>query len=244
MGPSNSVKCYNGYYVNGFKFHTQFYGRYKKTMNSGVCVKGSCYNGNEIDYYGMLEEVIRLKYLGSKCKVFMFKCHWYDTKRGLKVHRSNGLVEIKHTSRLHGSEDFVLAQQCQQVYYTCPPDNKSSEWWAVMKTTARSRYNVEMGEFIENNDNVKTFDVDQLDEISQPCCVLPNMTLDEPSIFVDTSYYEEVNQNDLLTVEGNWGDDNEMDSDEEIEYDNEVVGDDDNDDDNNDDLIRSDDDDD
>ena len=65
------------------------------------------------------------------------------------------------------------------------------------------------------------------------------MTLDEPSIFVDTSYYEEVNQNDLLTVEGYWGDDNEMDSDEEIEYDNEVVGDDD-----NDDLIRSDDDDD
>ena len=168
MGPSNSVKCYNGYYVNGFKFHTQFYGRYKKTMNSGVCVKGSCYNGNEIDYYGMLEEVIRLKYLGSKCKVFMFKCHWYDTKRGLKVHRSNDLVEIKHTSTLHGSEDFVLAQQCQQVYYTCPPDNKSSEWWAVMKTTARSRYNVEMGEFIENNDYVKTFDVDQSDEISQP----------------------------------------------------------------------------
>ena len=109
-----------------------------------------------------------------------------------------------------------------------------------MKTTARSRYNVEMGEFIENNDNVKTFDVDQSDEISQPCCVLPNMTLDEPNIFVDTSYYEEVNQNDLLTVEGYWGDDNEMDSDEEIEYDNEVVGDDD----NNDDLIRSDDDDD
>ena len=164
-------------------------------MNSWVCVKGSCYNGNEIDYYGMLEEVIRLKYLGSKCKVFMFKCHWYDTKRGLKVHRSNGLVEIKHTSRLYGSENFVLAQQCQQVYYTCPPDNKSSEWWAVMKTTARSRYNVEMGEFIENNDNVKTFDVDQSDEISQPCCVLPNMTLDEPNIFVDTSYYEEVNQN-------------------------------------------------
>ena len=104
-----------------------------------------------------------------------------------------------------------------------------------MKTTARSRYNVEMGEFIEKNDYVKTFDVDQSIEISQPCCVLPNMTLDEPNIFVDTSYYEEVNQNDLLTVEGNWGYDNEMDSDEEIEYDD--------DNDSNDDLIRSDDDD-
>jgi hypothetical protein len=132
MGPSTSVKCYNGYYVNSFKFHTQSYGRFKKTMNSAVCVKGSCYDDNERDYYGMLKEVVRLKYLGSKCKLFLFKCNWYDTKRGIRVHRSNGLVEIKHTSRLHGNEDFMLAQQCQQVYYTYPPDNKSSEWWTVL----------------------------------------------------------------------------------------------------------------
>ena len=88
------------------------------------------------------------------------------------MHRSNGLVEIKHTSRLHGNEDFVLAQQCQQVYYTYPLGNKSSEWWTVIKTTARSRYNVDMGEFIEDANNVRSFDVDQSDEISQPCRVL------------------------------------------------------------------------
>jgi hypothetical protein len=156
MGPSTSVKCYNGYYVNGFKFHTQSYGCFKKTMNSGVCVKGSCYDDNKHDYYGMLKEVVRLKYLRSKCKLFLFKCNWYDTKRGIRVHRSNGLVEIKHTSRLHGNEDFVLAQQCQQVYYTYPPDNKSSEWWTIIKTTARSCYNVDMGEFIEDENNVRT----------------------------------------------------------------------------------------
>jgi hypothetical protein len=75
----------------------------------------------------MLEEVVQLKYLGSKCKLFMFKCHWYDTRRRIRMHRSNGLVEIKHTSRLYRNEHFVLAQQCQQVYYTCPPDKKSSE---------------------------------------------------------------------------------------------------------------------
>ena len=207
-------------------------------MNNEVCVKGCCYNENEIDYYGMLEEVIQLKYLGSKCKVFMFKCHWYDTKRGLKVHRSNGLVVIKHTSRLHGNEDFVLAQQCQQVYYTCPPDNKSLEWWAVIKTLARSRYNVDMGEFTENTDNVKSFDVDQLDEISQPRFVLPDPTLDEPNLLVDSSYYEEINQHDLHLVHGNWGEDNELASDEEIDYDDDVVGDGDDDDDE---VIRSDD---
>jgi hypothetical protein len=203
MGPSNLVKCYNGYYVNGFKFHTQSYGRFKKTMNSGVCVKGSCYDANECDYYGMLEEVVRLKYLGSKCKVFMFKCHWYDTRRGIRMHRSNGLVEIKHTSRLYGNEDFVLAQQCQQVYYTCPPDNKSSEWWAVVKTTARSRYNVNMGEFIEDDNNTRSFDVAQLDEISQPCRVLPTQTLDDPNIFVEASYYTEINHCELLQLQAN-----------------------------------------
>ena len=28
----------------------------------------------------------------------------------IRMHHSNGLVEIKHTSRLYGNEDFVLAQ--------------------------------------------------------------------------------------------------------------------------------------
>jgi hypothetical protein len=40
----------------------------------------------------------------------------------------------------------------------------------------------------------------------------------------------------LLWVEADWGEDNEMASDEEIDYDNDVVGDDDNDDD----VIRND----
>ena len=58
IDPLTLVKCYNEYYVNGFKFHTQSYGRFKKTMNSGVCVKGSCYDNNERDYYGMFKGVV------------------------------------------------------------------------------------------------------------------------------------------------------------------------------------------
>jgi hypothetical protein len=42
------------------------------------------------------------------------------------MHLSNGLIEMKYTSWLYENEDFVVAQQCQQVYYTCPPDNRSS----------------------------------------------------------------------------------------------------------------------
>ena len=35
-------------------------------MNSGVCVLGSCYNDIEKDYYGMLEEIIELEYMGAQ----------------------------------------------------------------------------------------------------------------------------------------------------------------------------------
>jgi len=139
------------------------------------------------------------------------------------VHRSNGLVEIKHTSRLHENEDFVLAQQCQQVYYTYPPGNKSSEWWTVIKTTPRSRYNVDMGEFIEDANNVRSFDVDQSDEISQPCRVLPTQTLDDPNILVESSYYEEIGQHELLQLDINWG--NEDEDEDEDEDEEEVDGD-------------------
>jgi hypothetical protein len=64
------------------------------------------------------------------------------------------------------NEDFVLVQQYQQVYYTCPPNNKSYEWWIVIKTIARSRYNIDMSEFIEDDNNMKSFDIAQSDEIS------------------------------------------------------------------------------
>ncbi|GLT96881.1 hypothetical protein SLE2022_144740 [Rubroshorea leprosula] len=39
--PKNYVSCYNGYIVNGFRFHTAHYGKTKRTMNYDVCVVGS-----------------------------------------------------------------------------------------------------------------------------------------------------------------------------------------------------------
>ena len=69
--------------------------------------------------------------------------------------------------------------------------------------------------------------------------MLPDPTLDEQNILADSSYYEEINQHELSRVEANWGEENEIASDEEIDYDNDFIGDGDDDDD----VIRSDDDD-
>ena len=80
-----------------------------------------------------------------------------------------------------------------------------------------------MGEFIEDANNVRSFDVDQSDEISQPCRVLPTPTLDDPNILVESSYYEEIGQHELIQLDMNWG--NKDDEDEDEDEDDEEEGD-------------------
>jgi hypothetical protein len=36
LSPERKVKCYNGYFVNGYIFHTKEYGHGRKTYNNGV----------------------------------------------------------------------------------------------------------------------------------------------------------------------------------------------------------------
>jgi len=62
LGPEKKVKCYNGYFVNGYVFYTEEYGHGIKTYNSGFCIKGSTSSEFEVDYYGRLEKVIELQY--------------------------------------------------------------------------------------------------------------------------------------------------------------------------------------
>lgn len=119
QGPSRWVKTYKGYFVNGFKFHTTHYGQHKSTTNSGVCVLGRSWDENEVDYFGLLEEVLEIEYFGKGNKVVLFKCHWYDiSDRGVRVHPRFGIVEINVRRELKTNDPFILAQQAQQVYYT------------------------------------------------------------------------------------------------------------------------------
>ena len=46
------MKCYNGYFINGYKFYTEKYKQCRKTYKSEVCIKGLTSNEFEVDYYG------------------------------------------------------------------------------------------------------------------------------------------------------------------------------------------------
>jgi hypothetical protein len=113
LSPKRKVKCYNGYFFNGYIFHTEEYGHGRKTYNSGVCINGSTSNEFEVDYYGRLEEVMELQYHSEQNRVFLFKCYWYETiDRGIRADPHYGLVEINSEARHRNVNDvFVNANK-------------------------------------------------------------------------------------------------------------------------------------
>jgi hypothetical protein len=65
-------------------------------------------------------------------------------------------------------------------------------------------------------------------------CFSSDPSLDDVNVLADSSYYEEINHHELPRVEGIWGEEHEMGSDEEIgdgvDVDDDVIRSDDNDD--------------
>ena len=73
QGPAHSALSYKGYIVNGFRFHNRDRDKELRTQNSGVVVTGETNSfasardnsptiGN-VDYYGVLTNIIELQYL-------------------------------------------------------------------------------------------------------------------------------------------------------------------------------------
>lgn len=76
IGPLKSAARYTGCLRNGIRFHTRDREEKCSTQNSGVVVEGE-HEGQMIDFYGLLGEIIELSYLG-KNQVILFKCDWFD----------------------------------------------------------------------------------------------------------------------------------------------------------------------
>ncbi|KAG6485562.1 hypothetical protein ZIOFF_054122 [Zingiber officinale] len=174
------------------------HGRYKATSNYGVCVLGSTVNEYEVDYYGVLEEILELKYYGLKEAIVLFKCHWYDTSdKGMKIHRL-GLVEINQKSKLNTNDPFILAAQAQQVYYIRSPTIKQerNDWVTACKGKARGKFDIP---FLEEQDENVSPIVEvayQEEEISRPHLVLIDIDIDNANIICDVDE-EELNSMEI-----------------------------------------------
>lgn len=85
--------------------------------NYGVCVTGEMYNAEESDYYGLVGEILEIKYYGIEpSTVVLFKCTWFDNNNGV-IFNKNKMVDVKYKSQLQTNDPFCLASQAEQSIF-------------------------------------------------------------------------------------------------------------------------------
>lgn len=100
-----------------------------------MCYYSTQYNNPisvEIDYYGVLFDVIQLQYFGN-LQVGLFNCLWYNVLsegNGLKVDEY-GFNCVKNINFLNTYEPFILASQVKQVFYL---NDKIDPSWSTVLT--------------------------------------------------------------------------------------------------------------
>ncbi|XP_015690674.1 uncharacterized protein LOC107303903 [Oryza brachyantha] len=142
--PLLRVRIFLGCIVDGVRYHTVDRERNKRTQNSGVMVEGS-HNGEDIDFYGQLKEVIQLQYnsdVDCQRTVVLFKCDWSDTCSKKSRMKNDGYFKsISHSSCWYKDDAFILATQATKIFYL--DNNKHGEpWIVVQKFSHRHLWNV------------------------------------------------------------------------------------------------------
>jgi len=212
--PDLRLRIFSGCIVDGVRYHTVDRESSRRTQNSGVMVEGS-HNGEDIDFYGQLKEVIELQYnsdTNSQRTVVLFKCDWFDTCSKKSRMKNDGYFKsISHGSCWYKDDALILATQATKVFYL--DDNKHGEpWKVVQKFSHRHLWNVNE---VENDDKQEggidlTYQDDE-QEISQVeahegSSVDEQPVNEEDSISVEASLVDQIRRQRELEVE----DDHEM----------------------------------
>ena len=128
---------YNGYIINGCRYHTKERDELRTTQNSGVSVVAatmqiaSAKDKNpifgELCFYGVIIEIWDLDY--TMFRIPVFKCDWVDTNIGIKVDEL-GFTLVDLTKVAFKSDSFILASQGKQVFYI--QDQLEPRWSIVL----------------------------------------------------------------------------------------------------------------
>ena len=198
VGPRQRVNEWHTYFVNGYKFHTKIWSEGKKTVNSGVVVKGVT-EGGEDDFYGVITHIYELvyNYMDSENKVVLFYCDWYDPSgRGTKIDKKYNIVEVRMDRKYKEYDPFIMAHNVRQVYYVPYPSitPRKRGWCVVIKTNPMGH--IETDEVMEDvayqDDEISPVnEVIEIEEITSLCDTAVEGQQVDATILTSTNLVEE-----------------------------------------------------
>ncbi|KNA19043.1 hypothetical protein SOVF_065330, partial [Spinacia oleracea] len=131
-GPDFRASFFSAYVVNGCTFYTRDQDDKSTMQNSGVSLEAEAmYFSSSKDnrpvyskmqYYGVIDEICELHYMGFSIAVF--GCKWADNNNNIIC---DGLGQISMNLNKLGSEGdpYILASQAKQVFYMTDPLDKT-----------------------------------------------------------------------------------------------------------------------
>ena len=121
-GPSSQITTWQGFDINGYRFHTKDKDTKSASQNSGVRYEGIDERTKQIKtYYGQIEEIWELDY-GDDLQIPIFQCKW--VKSNAVVVDDYGLITVDLASVGFQDDEWVLANRVAQVAYFAKPNTK------------------------------------------------------------------------------------------------------------------------
>jgi hypothetical protein len=120
-GPSSQITTWQGYDINGYRFHTVEKDKKSASQNSGARYEGiDEATGETKTYYGQIQEIWELDY-GGELQIPIFKCQWVKPKA--VVVDDYGLTTVELDNIGYKDDQWVLASRVAQVAYYAMPGN-------------------------------------------------------------------------------------------------------------------------
>jgi hypothetical protein len=121
VGPLFTFTIYEGMDINGYTFYTMTQDKKRVYQNSGVRVRAIVDDSHDDDdtetdtYYGQIEEIWQLDYVGLK--VALFRCRWVTNGKRAASKDKYGYVSVDLRVFGYKNEPFVFANDVEQVFY-------------------------------------------------------------------------------------------------------------------------------
>jgi len=173
------VTTYQAYGINGYTFYTVQQDKKSIYQNSGVRIDTYDNNMQKVPYYGQIEEIWELNYLGFK--VALFKCQWVQESQGV-TRDKNGFVSVDLRNVGYKTEPFVLAKDVLQVFYV--PDTVRTMRHIFLPGKRR---------IVGVQNAVDEEEFNQFDEIPPfATCDLPHLNANDKTLYLRTDHNEKI----------------------------------------------------